>query len=261
MLKYRSMDLFILREYTTSPQVTVYGENTRVSILSSIEHEPIQSSSQDKSKHDRSWHAFIIRSVDYILFTTADVTLEANLNEVSDTCWVSKQELEEMFKTESKSSLCVHDKWYGQQANLFVTPPRQQLYTLVQTYRRIVLVQVVGRSHCSFDQWRQRSYHCWRESRCFCTSRTRHWQGQEWDSSVSWCIAIHEWSQYWLWLPHSAWSKIQLKSRLTLRHDRVILAYWKGLRDFRGCDNVCLVSRRSNNTTAVMILMCTGIAA
>lgn len=48
------------------------------------------------------------RSVDYILFTTADVTLDVNPNEASDTCWVTKEELEEMFKTEGVSCFCVH---------------------------------------------------------------------------------------------------------------------------------------------------------
>ncbi|KAK9899615.1 isopentenyl-diphosphate delta-isomerase [Cystobasidium minutum MCA 4210] len=41
--------------------------------------------------------------IDYILFTTADVTLDVNPNEASDTCWVTKEELEEMFKTEGNS--------------------------------------------------------------------------------------------------------------------------------------------------------------
>ena len=40
--------------------------------------------------------------VDYILFATADVTIEPNPNEVSDTCWVSKPELEVMFRQEGE---------------------------------------------------------------------------------------------------------------------------------------------------------------
>ena len=38
--------------------------------------------------------------VDYILFCTLDVTLEPNMNEVSDAKYVSKDELEQMFKSE-----------------------------------------------------------------------------------------------------------------------------------------------------------------
>lgn len=41
--------------------------------------------------------------IDYILFTTADVAHEANPNEVSDTCWVSKEELEKMFADNTNS--------------------------------------------------------------------------------------------------------------------------------------------------------------
>ncbi|CAD6582402.1 MAG: isopentenyl-diphosphate delta-isomerase idi1 [Cyphobasidiales sp. Tagirdzhanova-0007] len=41
--------------------------------------------------------------IDYILFATADVTIEPNPNEVSDTCWVSKPELEVMFRQEGNS--------------------------------------------------------------------------------------------------------------------------------------------------------------
>jgi isopentenyl-diphosphate delta-isomerase len=39
--------------------------------------------------------------VDYILFCSLDVTLEPNMNEVSDAKYVSKDELENMFQTES----------------------------------------------------------------------------------------------------------------------------------------------------------------
>lgn len=41
--------------------------------------------------------------VDYILFTTVDVTTEMNVNEVSDAKYVSKAELQTMFKEESES--------------------------------------------------------------------------------------------------------------------------------------------------------------
>lgn len=41
------------------------------------------------------------RIVDYILFCSLDVTLEPNMNEVSDAKYVSKDELENMFQTES----------------------------------------------------------------------------------------------------------------------------------------------------------------
>jgi hypothetical protein len=39
--------------------------------------------------------------VDYILFCSLDVTLEPNMNEVSDAKYVSKDELENIFQTES----------------------------------------------------------------------------------------------------------------------------------------------------------------
>ena len=38
--------------------------------------------------------------IDYILFTEADVTLDINANEVKDTMWVSKEELQSMFNDE-----------------------------------------------------------------------------------------------------------------------------------------------------------------
>lgn len=79
-------------------------------------------------------------TVDYILFTTADVTLNPEPNEVSDTCWVSKAELEAMF---------------ADQGELFVAPVayrrlltrpvnRQQLHAMVQAHRRVLPVQMVG---------------------------------------------------------------------------------------------------------------------
>lgn len=37
-------------------------------------------------------------TVDYVVFATANVTLEENPNEVSDTRYVSKEELEELFQ-------------------------------------------------------------------------------------------------------------------------------------------------------------------
>lgn len=40
--------------------------------------------------------------VDYILFCTLDVTMEPNMNEVSDAKYVSKDELEAMFTESSK---------------------------------------------------------------------------------------------------------------------------------------------------------------
>jgi len=40
--------------------------------------------------------------VDYILFCTLDVTLEPNMNEVSDAKYVSKEELEAMFTESGK---------------------------------------------------------------------------------------------------------------------------------------------------------------
>jgi isopentenyl-diphosphate delta-isomerase len=53
-----------------------------------------------------------ILTVDYVLFSTPDVTLNINPNEVSDTKWVSKSELEELFKDSCTSlrrppSLCL----------------------------------------------------------------------------------------------------------------------------------------------------------
>lgn len=39
----------------------------------------------------------LIRPVDYILFIQADVDLDINANEVRDTCYVSPDELKQMF--------------------------------------------------------------------------------------------------------------------------------------------------------------------
>ena len=64
-------------------QVMVYGVNMRVSQSSRI----VEISAD--------------RIVDYILFCALDVTLEPNMNEVSDAKYVSKDELENMFQTES----------------------------------------------------------------------------------------------------------------------------------------------------------------
>ena len=43
-------------------------------------------------------------AVDYILFITADATVDGNPNEVSDTCWVSKSELQAMFEDKSEQT-------------------------------------------------------------------------------------------------------------------------------------------------------------
>lgn len=48
--------------------------------------------------------ALTLLSVDYILFLTADVTVEPNLNEIRDHKYVSKQELQAMFDDPSKCS-------------------------------------------------------------------------------------------------------------------------------------------------------------
>ena len=40
----------------------------------------------------------LIVSVDYVVFATANVTLNVNPNEVSDILWVSKEELEDLFQ-------------------------------------------------------------------------------------------------------------------------------------------------------------------
>ncbi len=42
-------------------------------------------------------------TVDYILFLTADVTVEPNLNEIRDHKYVSKEELQAMFDDPCKS--------------------------------------------------------------------------------------------------------------------------------------------------------------
>jgi isopentenyl-diphosphate delta-isomerase len=44
----------------------------------------------------------LLPTVDYVVFATANVTLEVNPNEVSDVKWVNKEELEELFKDQGK---------------------------------------------------------------------------------------------------------------------------------------------------------------
>jgi isopentenyl-diphosphate delta-isomerase len=66
--------------------------------------------------------------VDYILFCTLDVTLEPNMNEVSDAKYVSKDELEHMFKSEDcKLPQTLQSRM---KANII----SKQLYTVVQAY-------------------------------------------------------------------------------------------------------------------------------
>jgi isopentenyl-diphosphate delta-isomerase len=66
--------------------------------------------------------------VDYILFCTLNVTLEPNMNEVSDAKYVSKEELEQMFKSEDcKLPQTLQSRM---KANII----SKQLYTVVQAY-------------------------------------------------------------------------------------------------------------------------------
>ena len=81
--------------FTIWRQVMVYGANMRVSQSSRV----VEISSD--------------RIVDYILFCALDVTLEPNMNEVSDAKYVSKDELENMFQTESCKPL-PNSRMYGE---------------------------------------------------------------------------------------------------------------------------------------------------
>lgn len=95
--------VYITRIHYLAPSSGLWGEHESEFISPCTTGLPIiYYSTMSTRKYSRTDPCFT--AVDYILFTTADVTLEANLNEVSDTCWVSKEELEEMFKTESKFS-------------------------------------------------------------------------------------------------------------------------------------------------------------
>lgn len=66
-----------------------FGASTRVSV-----------SRLSYTRHARSTRADIVSSsilVDYILFTTLDTEHTDNPNEVMDSCYVTKEELQKMF--------------------------------------------------------------------------------------------------------------------------------------------------------------------
>lgn len=92
------------------------------------------------------------RSVDYILFLTADVDVTPNLNEVQDYRYVNKEELQLMFDDSSE-----HSEWSDavcdavDRGSVF----RQQLYPVVQAHRPRLFVRVVG--------WTYRSKGCGRQ--------------------------------------------------------------------------------------------------
>lgn len=70
--------------------------------------------------------------------------MEPSLNEVSDTKWVSKAELEVFFLDTSAFILTSSSRYIGADAPL---PPSQLVHTVVQTHRRVVLVRMVGQAH------------------------------------------------------------------------------------------------------------------
>lgn len=90
--------------------------------------------------NSRSRRLMSMLAVDYVLFATADVDLDVNANEVSDTRYVSKAELEALFQDPGQSSPLTR------LARRAETVLSAHVHTLVQAHRPIVLVQMVGRA-------------------------------------------------------------------------------------------------------------------
>lgn len=86
-----------------------YGESMKVSLLSRVLLLRAE-----------------ISTVDYVVFATANVTLEENPNEVSATKYVSKDELEALFQDECEFS--------PQQQRHGLTRDSLDIHTLVQAH-------------------------------------------------------------------------------------------------------------------------------
>lgn len=80
LIKCLWMGSSTLLGFITSLRQMVFGENMRVSLSPCVRSYKLTS------------------AVDYVVFATANVQLEENPNEVSDTRYVSKEELEELFQ-------------------------------------------------------------------------------------------------------------------------------------------------------------------
>lgn len=90
---------FLTRIHYLAPSDGLWGEHESELVYCTLGGQPAAEQAIETSSN------LMLFPVDYILFCTLDVDVDINSNEVSDARYVSKMELEDLFKEQCKQPL------------------------------------------------------------------------------------------------------------------------------------------------------------